>query len=135
MLSDFFMTMHPQIETLNHVAIEVRDLVAAEAFYSKLIGLKHLKTPPAAEEQGIRWLALPEGRMLHLVHVPETQPSNNAHFALTVPNVSEWRDHLLANGVEEIPATVAIYGAVDRLYVKDPSGNMLEFVKWSEISG
>jgi catechol 2,3-dioxygenase-like lactoylglutathione lyase family enzyme len=121
----------PPIETLNHVAIEVNNLEAAEAFYGLVIGLRALKTPPAAADKGIRWFALPEGRMLHLVHAPETKPSRFAHFAMTVPDVAQWRDYLRRHNVEELPATVAVYGAVDRLYVKDPSGNTLEFVKWA----
>ena len=122
----------PAIETLNHVAIEVRDLSAAEFFYGRIIGLKPLPTPPAAVEKGIRWYSLPEQRMLHLVLMPETKPSRFAHFALTVSDVSEWREYLKKHHVEEVPSTVAVYGAIDRLYVKDPSGNMLEFVKWAD---
>lgn len=119
----------PKIESLNHVAIEVQDLNKALHFYREIVGLRELTCPPDAISKGIRWFELPEGRMLHLIENLNVKPTERAHFALTVSDVSAWRAHLALCGNELIEPKVNLYDA-ERVFVRDPSGNLLEFVRW-----
>lgn len=121
----------PEIDAFDHVAIEVRDLEAAIDFYSRVLGLAELSAPSAAVQRGIRWFALPEGKMLHLVHNPEASSARVGHLAFRVRDVEAWRQHFATEGIEDEPATVQLYGAIERIFVRDPSGNRLEFLKWA----
>lgn len=122
----------PAITALDHVALEVPELEPAIRFYEQSLGLTPLPTPPAAVERGIRWYALPEGRMLHLVTNPDAQPHRIAHVALRVNDVDAWRRHLHQLGVAEEQPMVKLYGDVDRMFVRDPGGNRIELVCWGE---
>ena len=122
----------PKIQALDHVAIEVRDLGAAIDFYENVLGLTELPAPPVALEKGIRWYALPEDRMLHLVWNPDATSARVGHLAFRVSDVQEWKAYFDSVGVLEEEATVKLYGTVERIFVRDPSGNRLEFLKWGE---
>jgi catechol 2,3-dioxygenase-like lactoylglutathione lyase family enzyme len=119
----------PEIDSLHHVALEVTDIDAAISFYCGLVGLREIETPENVLTQGIRWLELPEGKMLHLITVSKTVPHDRGHLALLVRDVHAWRKYLIANGVELVEPKVKLYSA-ERLFVRDPSGNLVEFVRW-----
>jgi catechol 2,3-dioxygenase-like lactoylglutathione lyase family enzyme len=119
----------PLIDGLHHVALEVRDLEAALLFYCGIIGLREIPVPHDVLQQGIRWLELPEGRMLHLIKTDGADRQERAHVALSVPDVSLWREYLIAKGVELVAPKVSLYVA-ERLFIRDPSGNLLELVRW-----
>lgn len=120
----------PSIEALDHVAIEVTDLDLALKFYSEIIGLKQIPAPAVAFEKGIRWFELPDSRMLHLVTNSEAKPFRIGHLAFRVKDVVLWKEYLTSLGIQEEPAMVKLYGEVERIFVRDPSGNRLEFLKW-----
>ncbi len=125
------MSSRPEIAAFDHIAIEVRDLEAATDFYGRILGLSELSAPSAAVAQGIRWFALPEGKMLHLVHNPEAHSARVGHVALRVHDVEAWRQYLADAGIDDEPPTVQLYGAIERIFVRDPSGNRLELLKWA----
>jgi catechol 2,3-dioxygenase-like lactoylglutathione lyase family enzyme len=123
----------PEIDALHHVALEVTDIEAAISFYCSLVGLREVVTPENVLKQGIRWLGLPDGKMLHLISVGETVPHDRGHLALSVRDVHAWREYLIANGVELVEPKVKLYSA-ERVFVRDPAGNLIEFVRWGEWS-
>lgn len=121
----------PTIQALDHVALEVISLPEAAAFYGTVLGLSPLVAPKAAIDRGICWFALPEGKMLHLVENPQATPARVGHLALRVDSVEEWRAYLKELRIADEPPTVALYGTVDRLFIRDPSGNRIELLRWS----
>ena len=123
------MAQLPLISSLNHLALEVVDLRQAMDFYTGILGLRELPCPPDAKEGGICWFELPEGRMLHLIENPEATAPKRAHLALVVPDVEAWRTHLSEQGLELVQPKINLYKA-ERIFVRDPSGNLIEFVRW-----
>ncbi len=121
--------MIPRIDGLHHVTLEVRDLEAALGFYCGIIGLKEIPAPLDVLRQGIRWLELPEARMLHLIETSGSNTQQRAHFALSVTDVGAWKEYLIARGGTLVEPKVALYGA-ERIFIRDPSGNLLELVRW-----
>ena len=119
----------PQINVLNHIAIEVSDIHEALAFYLDVLGLKELKTPIDVKSSGIRWIDLRNGQALHLVENREASAADIAHFAITVDDVDAWRTYLKGRGVEIFSPKVRLYNA-ERFFFKDPAGNRIELVKW-----
>ena len=119
----------PQINILNHIAIEVNDIHKALAFYLEILGLNELETPIDVKESGIRWIDLRNGQALHLVENREATSANIAHFAITVDDVEVWRTYLGGRGVEIFSPKIKLYNA-ERFFLKDPSGNRIELVKW-----
>ena len=119
----------PQINVLNHIAIEVNDIPDALAFYLDVLGLTELSTPDDVKESGIRWIDLKNGQALHLVENRDATSANIAHFAITVDDVEVWRTYLNGRGVELFSPKIELYNA-ERFFLKDPSGNRLELVKW-----
>ncbi len=119
----------PPINVLNHVAIEVNDIQEALFFYLDVLGLTELTTPADVKESGIRWIDLTNGQALHLVENRVKTSTNIAHFAITVDDVEEWRTYLKDRGVEIFSPKIKLYNA-ERFFLKDPSGNRIELVKW-----
>lgn len=121
-------TSHPRIGSLHHVAIPVLDLAACAAFYKDIVGLREIEVPEAVGRAGIRWFDLGQDRALHLFTADALHESR-AHFAITVPDVDAWRTHFQRHGVAFVEPRVKLYGA-DRVFVRDPAGNLAEFVNW-----
>ena len=119
----------PQLEVLNHIAIEVNDIDDALAFYLDILGLTELPTPADVKESGIRWIDLSNKQALHLVENRDASSANIAHFAITVDDVEVWRTYLNDRGVEIFSPKLQLYNA-KRFFLKDPSGNRIELVKW-----
>jgi len=121
--------MAPNILSLHHVAINVRDLEEARIFYSDVLGFTELEAPAMAIEQGIRWFDLGDGRALHLIQTAESSPTGRAHFAISVSNAKAWRAHIEQAGLDILEPTVELYNA-NRFFLRDPWGNLFEFVQW-----
>ena len=121
----------PKISSLNHVAIEVKDMNDALDFYLGALGLTELPTPASVKESGFRWIDLRNGQALHLVENKDASPPGTAHFAIAVEDVEGWRTYLTERGVEILAPKVNVYNA-ERFFFKDPFGNRIEFVKWQD---
>ncbi len=123
------MMKRPEILKLDHVAIHVNDLEQACQFYEEILGWTPSEAAAEVRERGIVWYDLPDQRQVHLFRTDDPLPINRAHFALLVNEVSAWREYLLKSGVEIVEPSVTLYNA-ERFFVRDPSGNLVEFVKW-----
>jgi len=119
----------PKITTLHHVALVVDDLEQASEFYRSVLGLKEIPPPSGVSESGIRWFDLGEDRALHLIQDDLKRQHTRAHFALAVEDVDGWRSRFERLGIPTVAPKVTLYSA-DRVFVRDPSGNLLELVKW-----
>jgi predicted enzyme related to lactoylglutathione lyase len=109
----------PRPVGINHVALEVRNLEEAVAFYTSIFALELSAREPrmAFLRMGDQFLALTEGR---------TQaPDDTRHFGLVVDDKPAARAALEARGVEIAPGR--------RLNFRDPAGNLVQVVDYREI--
>ena len=111
--------MSVQVYGCNHVAIEVGDIDAALAFYSRLLEfeLRSKSDSMAFIDLGDQFLALQRGR---------TQPADDGrHFGLVVDDKDAARKALVDAGVEIVPGPF--------LDFLDPWGNRVEIVAYDNI--
>lgn len=99
------MTRMPEVETLHHVSLPVRDVDRARAFYRDVLGLREIARPPFSFAGA--WFAAGD-RQLHLiVHDRATHrdgkgvDSRDAHVALRVRSFRQALAHLRALGYRE----------------------------------
>jgi glyoxylase I family protein len=123
---------------VHHVALQVRDLAAMEAFYRDLIGLPVQRRWPAADGSGDRsvWLDLGAGAFLALeradgptVGSDWQRPDLGWHLvALRISRDARarWETRLTAAGVAIAHRTPYT------LYVRDPEGNRVGLSHWPD---
>ena len=120
-------------EGLHHVSLCVSDLARAMVFYRDLLGLPELPRP----DLGIpgAWFDVGSGLKLHLIENPEGVPAGadrrlsiaDPHFALWTDDVPTMVAALRRKGLEVLEnkhRTLSFRQA----YLKDPDGNMVEFI-------
>jgi len=80
--------------TLNHIALSVKDVDTAIAFYQKVFRFKEIEN--TASDSKTRWLLISEGKQLHLIPRPEMKikTSKEIHFALTTEDFDAFVDLL-----------------------------------------
>ncbi len=124
-----------KISRIEHISINVVDIVKSLDFYSRIMGFKQLQTVDCGEFD-ITYFALPDGSRLelfdyhgknHAVPRPESE-AGLRHIAFEVENVAEHEERLRAAGVEISLPTCDLpnLGARVLLFL-DPNGVTLEF--------
>lgn len=128
----------PEVQSVHHIALLVRDLAASEYFYGQVLGLPVLRRWPNHDERTERsiWFDLGQGAFLAvevnpLPHqeTPEPSPPSGWHLlALSIARCEReaWRERLLRACypcTEESPYT---------LYCRDPEGNRVGLSHWPE---
>ena len=116
---------------VHHVSLDVRDLERARAFYGELLGLGEIERPDFGFP-GVWYQAGPV--QLHLIVVPEevdvgrpppTLTPLAHHLAFEVEDYDAVKRRL-----EEAGHVVFGLGAeAGQLFVRDPDGNTLEFIR------
>ena len=109
----------PRLVGINHVALEVRDIDEALAFYGRFFDftLRGRASGMTFIDMGDQFLALSEGR---------SQPRDaDRHFGLVVDDREGLRQRLEAAGVELV--------SEKRLDFLDPWGNRIEIVSYTDI--
>ena len=110
------------------MAVHVKNLEESMRFYEDILGFVLADTPASA--QGIQWYDLPNGTQLHLFERDiKLSVSSRAHFAIEVADLDSWRNYLTSIGTNIEAPTVDVYTA-KRLFLRDPSGNLIELVQW-----
>lgn len=111
---------------LNHVALDVDDLEEAVSFYTELFDMERVPTPDFGSPYA--WLEFGE-QQLHLIERGEERPENQ-HFALIVDDFETVWDRAVEWGAigGEAGYARALPNGVVQTYVRDPSGNRLEFM-------
>ena len=119
---------------LNHVSITVTDVAKAREFYTGVLGFEEIPRP-AFNFPGI-WYGLGNGLSLHIILNDElvrpavereTILARYGHFAL-------WTEDADATAKQHRGARVAVPGrrvrptGLRQVFVKDPDGNMVEFI-------
>jgi len=115
----------------HHVSLDVRDVEVSRAFYGELLGLPEIDRPDIGLP-GAWYQAGPVE--LHLIQVPEgvdvgarpARPTPIAsHLAFAVDDCDAVRAELEAAGL----GVVTPSGAPDQLWVADPDGHVIEFIR------
>lgn len=122
-----------QIERVLETCLYVDDLIAAEEFYSRILGI------PAFSRVKNRHVFFRCGPGMLLLFNPEQTaqasgdvPTHGAHgpghvaFALPLEKFEAGREHLLQQGVA-IEAEITWPSGGRSIYFRDPAGNSLEF--------
>jgi glyoxylase I family protein len=120
-------------KSLRHVSLCVSDLARAKAFYGDMLGLEELPRP----DLGIpgAWLSLGGDLQLHLLETPERASAGADHrLSIADPHFALWSNHvpslveeLRGKGLEVLENKPG--GApFQQAFVKDPDGNMVEFI-------
>jgi catechol 2,3-dioxygenase-like lactoylglutathione lyase family enzyme len=104
------------------------------AFYVDVVGLTEMAVPPEVADEGWVWFATrDEGIELHFIPRPvPPDPERVHHFCLQTDDLDGLRSRLSRFGSETFAAGSEIHGR-ERLFVRDPVGNLVEFVEF--VSG
>jgi len=114
----------------NHVAIDVDDLEATVAFYTDLFDMERAPTPDFGRPYA--WLEFGD-QQLHLIERGDAPPENQ-HFALIVDDFETVWDRAVDRGAigDDAGYVRALPNGVVQCYVRDPSGNRVEFM-WPDV--
>ena len=118
------MTLH----AIDHVqlAIPPGGEGPARAFYGDLLGLPETPKPPELARRGGCWFERDEVKVHCGVEEP-FRPARKAHVAFRVDDVAGLADRAREAGFEVV-ADTAIED-VERVFIFDPFGNRLEFLR------
>jgi len=128
----------------DHVGLSVADLDAQRRFYRDALGLTEVEEEFAMPEAHIRTVILrgDNGLKIELIERGGSAPQEFAdpydgagvqgyfHWALYVADLDTTFAHLLGAGATEVsPPAPAVRAGARFAYVKDPEGNLLEFIQ------
>jgi catechol 2,3-dioxygenase-like lactoylglutathione lyase family enzyme len=117
-----------RLVALSHVNVTE---AAAKEFYGTVLGLTVLPKPPGTRQNVGAWYEL-GGVQLHLsVEENATNAASDRHVCYVVADVAVAERHLRDSGVEIISDPRPIEG-VNRFYVRDPGGNLIEITEAKE---
>jgi catechol 2,3-dioxygenase-like lactoylglutathione lyase family enzyme len=130
---------------LHHLAIQVRDLAAAERFYCDTLGLRVVRRWPAADGASERaiWVDTGDGAFLALevttaaLRTPDGGPAAPPYLAglhlvalrIDAGDRRAWQDRFAQAGVAVYHQTVFT------IYVRDPEGNRIGLSHYPVPSG
>ncbi len=111
---------------INHVSVNALNLRESVDFYVELVGAEPIPTPNFGLP--VQWMALGETQ-LHLFERPLT-PTTHHHFAVKVDDLEPAYRAADRRGAFDRTAfgnhLVLLPGDIVQLYVRDPSGNLVE---------
>ena len=119
---------------LNHVSITVTDVAKAREFYGTVLGLPEIPRP-AFNFPGI-WYGLGNGLSLHIILNDElVRPAvEREKIEAQYPHFALWTEDADATagkiGELGLPCRDVVSGptGLRQIFVKDPDGNMVEFI-------
>jgi lactoylglutathione lyase len=123
----------PDLFTLHHVSLFVRDVDASAAFYARVLALDEI--PNRLGRSGIRWFTVDGFRTIHLIGGdPEAERPRpmSTHLALAARDFDAVLARLEENGVVYMnlprePRQVTIRAdGVRQIYFQDPDGHWIE---------
>jgi len=122
-----------RVVALSHVNVTVPASAeaAAKKFYGTVLGLRELPKPAGTRQNQGAWYEL-GGVQLHLsVEENVANAASDRHVCYVVANLATAEHHLRDSGVGIISDPRPIPG-VNRFYVRDPGGNLIEITEAKE---
>ena len=118
--------------SFNHIALSVKDVDIAIAFYQKVFYFKEIKN--TASNSKTRWLSIGEGKQLHLIPRPDFEIKVNkaVHFALSTVNIDSFVIHLkelkidYSDWIGSQSKDYVRKDGIKQVYFKDPNGYWIE---------
>jgi catechol 2,3-dioxygenase-like lactoylglutathione lyase family enzyme len=118
--------------TFNHIALSVKDVATSIAFYQKIFQFEEI--PNTASTSKTRWLAMGNGKQLHLIPRPDAtiQTNKAVHFALATPNFQEFVNLLQAQNIpysdwRDTPNKDYVRkDGIQQVYFQDPDNYWIE---------
>ncbi|WP_452229456.1 VOC family protein [Lacinutrix sp. MEBiC02404] len=118
--------------SFNHIAISVKDVDKSMAFYQKVLQLKEVEN--TASNSKTRWLALGEGKQLHIIPRPKEEVKTNkaVHFALAIADIDAFIQHLntlrvnYSDWLGTVSKDYVRKDGVQQVYFQDPDGYWIE---------
>lgn len=118
--------------SFNHIAISVKDVDQSMAFYQKVLQLKEVEN--TASNSKTRWLALGEGKQLHIIPRPKEEVKTNkaVHFALALTDLDSFIKHLntltipYSDWLGTVRKDYVRKDGVQQVYFQDPDGYWIE---------
>jgi glyoxylase I family protein len=128
-------------KNLNHVSITVTDIEKTREFYSTVLGFKEIERP-AFDFPGI-WYSLGGDLALHIILNDElVRPAvERETIVARYPHFAVWTDDCDATAAKintlGLPVRDVVSGptGLRQVFVKDPDGNMVEFIGRSQNAG
>ncbi len=117
---------------INHVTLIVDQLETAAKFYEEEVGLEAV--PAFVFDYPTAFFKFPNGQQLHLSEWEDEQ-SFRGHLCITVDNFNEVFYRMKELGIIDIKPwgkVRQLQKGVMQLFVRDPSGNLIEFVSRPE---
>ena len=122
----------------NHIALSVKDIDRAAAFYKQVLNLPEITNRTKTE--GIRWFSLGENKELHLISIIKEPVTINkaVHIALTTTNFDAFVKALEREHIEysDWPGTVNKINiradGIKQVFFRDPDGYWIEVNSVSE---
>ncbi|WP_067724876.1 VOC family protein [Oceanobacillus damuensis] len=116
-------------ERIDHVqlAAPIGEEKTARNFYKELLGFEEKEKPQSLKGNGGVWFQA--GKVeIHIGVEKPFIPAKKAHPAIRVENIENMKQYLDAVDID-YKVDHKLPGA-NRLYVKDPFGNRIEFLEW-----
>jgi len=133
------MTVKPTISAVLETALYVQDLDTAIEFYGDMLGLKEIAKAPDRHAffqvgQSVLLLFDPRATLIPTTNKKLPVPTHGAigqgHvcFAATDQEIDDWIASFISQGIE-IEADFKWPNGARSLYIRDPSGNSVEFTE------
>ncbi|TDE10535.1 VOC family protein [Dyadobacter psychrotolerans] len=112
--------------SINHLALQVKDMPASKDFYKNILGLTPVAVPDSMN--AIRgWFNTGNGQMIHLLAgrvTPVVNDKNGSHFAIFVSSIANAEKFLTA---KKIPFHKQVrFDKAVQIYFADPDGYLIE---------
>jgi catechol 2,3-dioxygenase-like lactoylglutathione lyase family enzyme len=122
---------------LAHITLATRDAKGSAAFFHEVMGWTPIGRP-STSAMPTSWLQIAPGQELHLVELPDFEPSPfereyGRHIAVSVPRsaFAGLKDRLAARGVATIEPERATPFA--RFFFRDPNGYLFEVIEEERV--
>ncbi|QIE44737.1 VOC family protein [Pseudohalocynthiibacter aestuariivivens] len=125
----------PQVSALDHLVLTVRDIHAAAAFYTQILGMRHEAFTGAdgstrtALYFGAQKINLHSAAAPFSPHAATPLPGSADLCFLTETPLDAWQAHLSTHGIQIEAGPVPRSGAtvpIISLYIRDPDENLIE---------
>ena len=123
--------------SIAHFTLATRDVIATRDFFSETLGWKPIARPGNVDVEGA-WLRIAPGQELHLLRVPDFDPSNfekefGRHFAVEYPldGFTDLKKRLVDCGADLIdPIRKTPF---ERFFFRDINGYIFEVVEANRV--
>ncbi|MCM3905214.1 MAG: VOC family protein [Pyrinomonadaceae bacterium] len=122
--------MSAGIVNFDHVNVTVPRALeqAAKDFYSAKLGLEEVPKPQASRGRGGAWYQLGSVQLHLSLADGLNEESSTRHVCFMVEDLYRAQEYLASAAIEILPDPRPVPG-IERFYVRDPGGNLIEITQ------